>query len=149
MIYLDVLALVLSSIAIGITVYNQHRSFQKQNSSMMKDYFDVSFKMLLFKVLPKLINNKRFIDGKLEDKWVDRVLETLRKLLGKALFYKYCDNKFYNRLLIILDDLETFIVEISNKVYNEPNDQRKTNSEIDSEFQKLYTMMYKHYYSDI
>lgn len=130
------LAAILISIITPVFEYWWNRKLNRQN--LAAEYFRHVYEDFLFEELPKA---KTYIHYSNEEiSGTDEMLDVLREMRQKSLYYKSGDNEFYRNLLKEIQALEDYLVitykNIDDEMYIEF--YRKVESYIDAIYNRIY-----------
>lgn len=109
----DVIALVVAicafivSVAVPIFEFFWNRKLNRHN--LQAEYFREIFGQLLYEDVPIAMNYIHF-DGQAIS-GTDNILDVLRKIRSRSIYFKYADNEFYLKLIEEVQSLENYIVQ--------------------------------------
>lgn len=146
-IILSTIAIVVSIISIivsAITAFVAYRQNVKLNRINMKArYYEKIFDEYLIKKIPqarkylRFDNNNRLVDSQ-------QLSEALSALLNDSLYFKYDDREFYKKLKQFIQEIEDYVLECGNSVY-EQEEQAQVYIEIQNKLEKLYRYINDNY----
>ena len=120
LLYFDKATMILSIIALVISVWSVIWTARKNNRSSFKNnLYDDILKEALHINLPKLV--QRSIDygnKKVNDNEIDKLQDLLMELRSKILVFTYINEKFYNEIDSIIIKIDETIVLMINKKEN-------------------------------
>lgn len=137
--YIDVIALIISIISAAFA-YRQNTRLN--NINMNSEYYHDIFDDFLINRIPMGLKYLNFVNDKLVDQ--EKLTEALTDLLTAALYFKYQDKLFYDRLKKIAQDLEDYVLECGNKKYVQ-EEQAEVFSNIHTKIENLYKCINENY----
>lgn len=145
-IILSTIAIIVSIISIivsAITAFVAYRQNVKLNRINMKArYYEKIFDEYLIKKIPQARKYLRFDKNRLVDS--QQLSEALSALLNDSLYFKYDDREFYKKLKQLIQEIEDYVLECGNSVY-EPEEQAQVYIEIQNKLEKLYRYINDNY----
>lgn len=144
---IDVISLVISAVAIGISVivYNK----EKENAGKLNiinlesDIYKEIFFVYLIDKIPNAREKIKYNNKKISN--VDSLMLELNNMRKRSLFFKYKDIDFYKQLKSKLQELEDYLVDISNRSEVEHDDFGKENEKINQHMEQIYRIVMKKY----
>lgn len=135
------LAAILTSIVTPIFEYWWNKKLNRQN--LAAEYFMQVYEKFLFEEIPKAKSYIHYSNKEING--VDEMLDVLREMRQKSLYYKSSDNEFYKNLLTEIQKLEDYLVityrdiddEMYIKFYN------KVDSYIDAIYKRICDKCFK------
>lgn len=149
---LDWIAIIISVIALLHTMYVDYKS-QKFNKKVTKEgVMSVFFKELYFNILtvefPELINSfNNGIDNKSKIEILEKIDSIIVNILDKALFYKYYDDKFYEKIREIVITFQDLIFKIQDSLDKGTYRSETYGAELDLNVSNLYKTLLNYYSS--
>lgn len=130
---MDKAALILSIIAILVSIFEIYNNARLNKTNIKSEYFSQIYYDYLFNQIPDArkqirIDNGRFIG-------FEKLQDAVTDMVSKSEFFKFANERFYNKLKKKCIDLEDFLLNTANK----KNIQLSSPcNEVDKKIKKIY-----------
>lgn len=138
----DVIAVLAIIVSLGSAFYQWYLDSYTNKINLEAEYFKELFLDHLIEKIPKARTYIRFQNGRLTD--IDRLVEELKILNQKSLFYKYWDRNFYANLKSEVQGLEDYLIETADSPLTF-SEQNKAMDEIQRKLEVIYSILGKKY----
>lgn len=135
---MDECALILSIIAIVISLFDIYNNHRVNKTSIKSEYFSELYQAYLFTKIPEARRDLRVDNGKFVD--FEYLQNTITDMVYKLVFFKYADERFYKKLKEKCFNLEDYLLNAGNK---KNVDISTILEEIDNQLRKIYQLINK------
>ena len=140
----DYLPLIISVLAIIISVLTIAFDRRGKRAELENEYFSQIFKDSLFQTLPRNRNGLSFKKQKLTN--VEPLLSTLSQMRKNADYFKYSNPKFHKRFTKINQEFEDYLAVHMNRDSFDAKAKKAFFRECDKRLKKLYRTITKQYF---
>ncbi len=144
---LDIIAIILSFasllVSIGVVTYELHGTKKINDINLVANIMNQIYMKYLITEIPEARRLIDFPGNKLCG--TQRLQDVLVHLKNDSLFFKYSDNKFFDKLKNLCQDLEDYIVKNDGKKYDSLEEKNAVFTYIEEKLSDLYNLIENKY----
>lgn len=131
----DILALIAIIVSLGSAAYQWYLDSHMNQVNLESEYFKSLYSKHLLYDLPIARKYIRFDQNKLVD--IDLLIDELNSIRNDSLFFKYADIDFYTDAKIVLQQLEDYLIDSSQRVLTD-EEQKTVLEQIEIKLKSVY-----------
>ncbi len=131
----DILSLIAIIVSLGSAAYQWYLDSHMNQVNLESEYFKSLYSKHLLYDLPIARKYIRFDQNKLVD--IDLLIDELNSIRNDSLFFKYADIDFYTDAKIVLQQLEDYLIDSSQRVLTD-EEQKTVLEQIEIKLKSVY-----------
>ena len=131
----DILSLIAIIVSLGSAAYQWYLDSHMNQVNLESEYFKSLYSKHLLYDLPIARKYIRFDQNKLVD--IDLLIDQLNSIRNDSLFFKYADIDFYTDAKIVLQQLEDYLIDSSQRVLTD-EEQKTVLEQIEIKLKSVY-----------
>lgn len=112
----DILSIIAIVVSLGSAAYQWYLDSHMNKVNLESEYFKALYSKHLLYDLPIARKYIRFSGNSLVD--IDLLIDELNSIRNDSLYFKYADFDFYNDAKIVLQQLEDYLIDASQRIVN-------------------------------
>lgn len=139
----DILSIIAIIVSGGLAIHQWRRDSHANLVNLEADYFKELYMEHLLHQLPRARTYLHFQNGILKD--IDNLLDELNAIRNDSLYFMYVDSEFYQQLKCKLQELEDYIIVVSDQ-YIEKDNHQEVFDNIQMHLEELYKILSNKYH---